>query len=274
MRCSSTDGTPATGARRRPRSRSVLVVLLGGALGALAGPTLPVPGTTAAALTEAAALTSTMTVGPCDPTAWSQAVAALGPLLEWHFEPAALRNGDLQAPGLLACDPASAAWDLAGTVEGGLTSGPVPLVSPEDATVAVLVDATAGAAAEGELLAVHGYGGEALRLVVVAGGGLELRYDDAVGDPVVLVASAMAPRATAHLVAVTSGATGSTLYVDGAPVATGPPGAIVVAPMTLTVGAAAGSGLAGADVVVDEVLVLDQVLDAAAVAGLALADTW
>ncbi|WP_024285870.1 LamG-like jellyroll fold domain-containing protein [Cellulomonas sp. KRMCY2] len=274
MRCSSTDRGPCAGAHRRPSGRAVLVVLLGGALGALAGPVLPVPGTTTAALTGAADVTATVTVGPCDPIDWSQAVAALGPVLEWRFEPASLRVGDLQAPGLLACDPASAAWDLAGTLEGGLTSGPVPLTTPEDATVALLVDATAGAAADGELVAVHGYGGEAFRLVVVAGGALELRYDDAGGAPVVLAAPALAPRATAHLVVLTSGATGPTLYVDGIAVAAGPPGPVVVAPMTLTVGAAVGSGLAGADLVVDEVLVLDQVLDAAAVAGLALADTW
>lgn len=275
MRSCSTDHRAGAAPARHPRRRSVLVVALGGVVGALSGLGLPGLGTTSALQTGTAAVDATITVGPCDPTAWSQAVTTLAPVLEWRLEPAALRPGDIAAPGLPACDPTTVAWDLAGTFEGGLTTAaPVPLTSPEDLTVALLVDGTDGAVAEGEILEVGGAGGPVLRLVVVAGGAIELRYADGVGNPVVLTAPALSRRDSAYLVAVTSGPAGSTLYVDGGPVATGLPRGGVVEPLSLTVGAAAGSGRSGADLVVDEVLVLDQVLDAAAVADLAHSDTW
>lgn len=275
MHSSSTDHRAGAASGRHPRRRSVLVVALGGVVGAVSGLALPGPGVTSALQTGMAAVDTTITVGPCDPTAWTQAVLTLAPVLEWRFDPAALRVGDVVAPGLPACDPTTVAWDLAGVVEGGLTTAaPVPLTSPEDLTVALLVDGTAGAAAEGEILEVGGAGGPVLRLVVVAGGAIELRYDDVVGDPVVLSAPAVSGRDSAYLVAVTSGPAGTTLYVDGGPVATGLPRGGVAEPLSLTVGAAPGSGRSGADLVVDEVLVLDQVLDAAAVADLAHADTW
>ncbi|MBX9246325.1 hypothetical protein ICW40_16145, partial [Actinotalea ferrariae] len=254
MRTSSTD--------RRARS-GALVLLAAAVVGAVAGTALPRLGSTAALLTDDATVTSAVDVVPCDPAAWEDAVAALDPVLRWRLDAPDLRPDDVAAPALPECDVTGGGWDLDPTTAGA-TSGELGLTTPEDLTVALWVGTTAGAATEGTLLELRGEERE-VRVVVVPGGGLEVRYGGPDG-PVTVAAPPLT--GDAQLLALVVGADGVRLAVDGEGVAAGPAEAGPASPLVLTVAAATG---ASADVVVDDVLVLDAPLAAGTLTALAAA---
>ncbi|WP_199424330.1 LamG-like jellyroll fold domain-containing protein [Actinotalea solisilvae] len=272
MRTSSSDADLAdrAGARALPpaaprRARGALVLVAAAAIGATSGGALPSPGTTAALLTAAHDVAASVAVAPCDPARWEDAAAAAAPVLRWRLDPADLRPYDTAAASLLGCG-AGGARDLA-PADAGLTADPLPLASPADLTVTVWTGRTDAASAEGSLLELAGAGRD-VRVVVVPGGGLEVRYA-AAGGPHVLVAPSLGEGA--HLLALVVGAGGVRLAVDGVDVASGPAEADPTAPVALTLGAAAGTA---ADVVVDDLLVLDDALAGPALAGLAAAARW
>lgn len=255
MPCSSTEH----------RARSVRVLLLAVLLGVGLGASLPPLAGTEALLTDSATLTASISVEPCDPADWNNSAAALHPVLEWHFEAVDLRSGDTGGPGLLECDPISGAWDLDATSTA--RSAPAPLVTPGDLTVTVWLDGTDGAAADGVLLSLR----SATRdiTVVVTPTGAEARYVATTGPHV--LGTPPRPRSSGpYLLAVVVSPAGVRLSVDGVDRATGPPEQAPAGPLTLTVGETGTS----ADVLVDELLLVDQALPAAALAQLHAANTW
>lgn len=274
MRTSSTDADLADRADARAlppaappsrRARGALVLVAAAALGGAAGGALPAPGTTAALLTAAHDVAASVAVAPCDPAAWEDAVTAAAPVLRWRLDAADLRPYDTPAASLLGCG-AGGARDLA-PADAGLTADPLPLATPADLTVTLWTGRTDAATAEGSLLELAG-GGRDVHVVVVPGGGLEVRYD-AAGGPQALVAPSLGEGA--HHVALVVDASGVRLAVDGADVATGPAEDAPPAPVGLTLGAAAG---VTADVVVDDLLVHEDALTGPALAGLAAAARW
>ncbi len=264
---SSPEAARATAVRRRTRPRgAALVLLASAAVGGLAGVALPRVGSTAALLTSQATVTSPVDLVPCDPAAWEGAVAELAPVHRWPLDAADLRPGDVAASALLECDAVGAAWDLDPASPGVATTGPLALTTPEDLTVTLWLGPTAAVSAEGELIALTGADRD-VRVVVVPGGGVEVRYTDATG-PRTLAAAPLTGDAQLLALVVDAGAV--RLSVDGTDVAAGPPD-VAPGPVGLTLGATAG---ASADVVVDDVVVLDAALPPPDLAALADAARW
>lgn len=263
-------GSSSTDARRRSSAR-LLVLALTAAAGTVAGAALPPVEPTAALLTDTATVSATLTVRPCDPATRIDHVAALSPVLTWSFAGSDLRYQDVPAPGLPACDPHTLAWDLAGASEGGLsTTGDLPLVSPATFTVALLVDVT-DLAHGGDLLSLTGADLRDVRVVVLDDGSLEVTYATST-TPAVVTTGPLPPGgtdgSTGALVVLVVGNPGVTVWVEGDLVATGPPEGAGNEPASLTVGAPAGSGRVGADVVVDEVMVIEEPMAGPAVRAL------
>lgn len=243
MRSSWTDG-----------GRLLAAALLGCAVGVAA----PTVGTTGALLTGSGSVAAGITVRACDPAPHVALVAASAPAVVRSYPAEELRPQDVASAGLPECDPSSGARDLAGAV-GDPTEDAVALTTPANFTVSALLDATTGTA--GHVLSLSNDSGPVLVVDVGTGGAVRVTHDDTVVTGPVLPAG---PRA--HLLTVVVHPGRMTLHVDGVAVASGTVGGRISGPLVLRVGAL--DATPAADVVVDEVLVLDEPLDAAAVAAL------
>lgn len=254
----------------RRRVRPSLVVLAGALVGTLAGLGLPGVGATTAQLTSQATVEAVVTVPACS-SAWAAHVASLVPALHWSFDGVGSVAGDVPAPGLLACDPTAALTLHGGAGEGLAGTGPT-LLDGSTSTVALKVQPTdvSGTRELVWLIQTDGHGLGAR----LTDGWIELVERLAVDGTLKTLGSVRVATGETHLVAIIRSGGSATLRLDDTERVSAGLTENPALPATVTLGAPAGSGLASARAVVDELIVLPTALDDGGVRALVAADRW